>query len=87
MTRKYTPKRWNYSQKAGKWVYVTINKDGKRKYKYQVDPPQEFVKLSERLKELSIKQANTEDPDENMRIFMEMRKLSEQMQSMRYEEN
>ncbi|MFX1273479.1 MAG: hypothetical protein ACFFBP_12235 [Promethearchaeota archaeon] len=82
MTRKFTPGRWNYSQKSQKWVYVTINKNGKRKYKYQIEPPEEFVRLSEELRRLNIIQAQTTDPEENMKLFHEMKKLAQKMQAM-----
>ena len=51
--RLFTPNRWNWSQKVGKWVYVTITKDGKRKYQYQLEPPQEFIELTKRMKKLN----------------------------------
>lgn len=82
LPRTFTPGRWNYSQKCQKWVYVSLNKKGKRKYKYQIDPPEEFVKLSEELRQLNILQANTADPEENMKLFNEMKKLAEKMQAM-----
>ena len=82
MPRKFTPGRWNYSQKCQKWVYVTLSNDGKRNYKYQADPPEEFVKLSEELRRLNIMQAETTDPEENMRLFNIMKKLAEKMQAM-----
>jgi len=82
LPRTFTPGRWNYSQKCQKWVYVTLNKNGKRKYKYQIEPPEEFIKLSEKLRKLNILQANTADPEENMKLFNEMKKLAEKMQAM-----
>ena len=80
--RKLTVNRWNYSQNADKWVYVSLTHSGRRKYKYQTDPPEEFVKLSMELRELNKIQARTKDPTENMRIFDKMRAISEKMQSM-----
>ena len=82
MKRKFTPGRWNYSQNAKKWVYVTKTRSGKRKYKYQVEPPEEFVKLSMELRELNQLQAETDDPEENMRLFHKMKLISEKMQTM-----
>lgn len=82
MRRKFTPGRWNYSQKSQKWVYVSLNKNGKRNYKYQIEPPEEFVLLSEELRRLNLLQANCEDPEENMKLFNQMKELAEKMQAM-----
>jgi hypothetical protein len=83
--RKFTIDRWNWSQKAEKWVYVT-SEGGKRKYIYQVEPPQEFIDLTMEMKKLSDKQAKTTDPEENMRLFKELMDISKRMQAMRQEE-
>ncbi len=80
--RLFTPNRWNWSQKAEKWVYIKINKDGKKLYQYQIDPPQEFINLTIRMKELNKKLLKTTDPDENAKIFNELMKVSKKMQDM-----
>ena len=80
--RLFTPNRWNWSQKAEKWVYVKINKDGKKEYHYQVDPPQEFIDLILKLKELNEKLRQTIEPEENSKIFNELMKVSKKMQDM-----
>ncbi len=83
--RKFTVNRWNWSQKAGKWVFVTTE-GGKRKYEYRVEAPKEFVDLTMEMKKLSDKQAKTEDPEENMKLFKELMEISRRMQQMRHEE-
>ncbi|UCC18631.1 MAG: hypothetical protein JSV62_11050 [Promethearchaeota archaeon] len=80
--RLFTPNRWNWSQKAEKWVYVKINKDGKRFYKYQLEPPQEFIELTNKMKILNEKLLETTDPEENAKIFNELIKVSQKMQDM-----
>ncbi|NVM35644.1 MAG: hypothetical protein HWN81_08610 [Candidatus Lokiarchaeota archaeon] len=80
--RLFTPKRWNWSQKAEKWVYVEISKEGKKKYSYQVDPPQEFIELTLKMKNLNEKLLITTDPEENSKVFSELMKVSQKMQEM-----
>lgn len=80
--RLFTPDRWNWSQKAEKWVYVTIAKDGKRIYRYQLEPPQEFHELTKKMKILNEKLLKTTDTDENAKIFNELMKVSQKMQEM-----
>ena len=80
--RLFTPKRWNWSQKAGKWVYIEINKDGKKKYQYQIEPPQEFIDLTIKMKKLNEKLLKTVDPEENAKIFSELMEVSKKMQDM-----
>ena len=80
--RLLTPNRWNWSQKAEKWVYVEITKDGKRKYQYQVDPPQEFIELTIKMKNLNEKLLSVTDPEENTEIFNELIEISQKMQEM-----
>lgn len=80
--RLFTPYRWNWSQKAEKWVYVEITKRGKKKYHYQVDPPKEFIDLTIKMKELNEKLLKTADPEENTKIFSELMKVSQKMQEM-----
>ncbi len=80
--RLFTPERWNWSQKAEKWVYVEIAKDGKRIYRYQLEPPKEFNELTKKMKNLNEKLLKTTDPDENAKIFDELMKVSQKMQEM-----
>ncbi|MFX1326706.1 MAG: hypothetical protein ACFE91_00995 [Promethearchaeota archaeon] len=80
--RLFTLNRWNWSQKAEKWVYVRINKEGKREYLYQIEPPKEFVNLTVKIKKLNEKLLETADPDENMKIFNEIVEISKKMQEM-----
>ena len=74
--------RWNWSEKAKKWVYVTLE-DGERTYKYQLEPPEDFIKLTRKLRELNQKLSETEDPRKNREIYKELMKVSKRMQSMR----
>ncbi|MFX1387569.1 MAG: hypothetical protein ACFE9M_10165 [Promethearchaeota archaeon] len=80
--RLFTPNRWNWSQQAEKWVYVRISEDGKRTYQYQLEPPQEFVELTKRMKKLNEKLLKTTDPEENAKIFNELMEVSQKMQKM-----
>jgi len=80
--RLFTPNRYNWSQKAGKWVYIETDKDGKKQYHYQLDPPQEFIELTLKMKELNEKLLQTVDPEENAKIFNELMKVSKKMQDM-----
>lgn len=80
--RLFSPWRWNWSQKAEKWVYIEINNDGKKEYRYQIDPPQEFIYLTIKMKELNEKLLQTIDPEENAKLFSELMKVSQKMQDM-----
>jgi len=80
--RLFTPNRWNWSQKAEKWVYIKLAKDGKRIYNYQLEPPQKFIELTNRMKILNEKLLTTKDPEENVKIFNELMKVSQKMQDM-----
>ena len=81
--RKYPLDRWNFSDKTGKWVYVTKEKNGKRKYIYQLEPPKEFLKLAYKIKEINEKLIATEDEEENERLYNEMMKIAKEMQSIK----
>jgi len=83
--RKYTLDRWNFSDKTGKWVYVTKKKNGRRKYIYQLEPPPEFIELSTQIKEINEKILASKNQDEIERLYNEMMKISKKMQSMRRE--
>ncbi|MFX1238036.1 MAG: hypothetical protein ACFE8P_09990, partial [Promethearchaeota archaeon] len=76
MRRTFTLGRWNYSQKARKWVFVSVSNNGKRKYRYQVEAPDEFVQLHLELKKLNDLQVKTTDQEENMKLFEEMKKIA-----------
>ena len=80
--RLFTINRWNWSQKAEKWVYIEITKRGRKKYRYQVEPPKEFIELTLKMKELNEKLLKTTDPEENMKVFNELMKVSQKMQEM-----
>jgi hypothetical protein len=82
MPRYFTPNRWNWSQKAEKWVYVELDGNGKRIYRYQIDPPQEFNDLTVRMKELNDKLLKATNPKENEKIFNDLMKVSKKMQDM-----
>jgi hypothetical protein len=80
--RLLTPNRWNWSQKAKKWVYVKIKEDGKKKYIYRLQPPHEFVELTKKLNILNEKLLITSDPEENEKVFKELMIVSQKMQEM-----
>ncbi|MFW9821239.1 MAG: hypothetical protein ACFFE5_16675 [Candidatus Thorarchaeota archaeon] len=80
--RVFTPNRWNWSQKAEKWVYVKIDEDGKRKYIYRFDPPPEFIELTVKMNQLNEKLLKATDPEENKKIFIKLMTISHKMQEM-----
>ena len=79
--RKYTLDRWNWSERSGKWVYVT-KKKGKREYTYQLEPPKEFIELTMQIKKINQKLMKTKDPDENKKLFLQLIEISKKMQNM-----
>ncbi len=81
--REYTLDRWNFSETAGKWVYVTKRKNGRRKYYYQLEPPEEFIKYTMQIKVLNDRMLATEDLDENEKLFRDLMEISKHMQNMR----
>ena len=83
--RKYTLDRWNFSEKAGKWVYVTKRKNGRRTYYYQLEPPEEFIKYTMQIKKLNVQMLATEDLDENEKLFRELMEISKRMQNMSFQ--
>jgi hypothetical protein len=85
MSRKLTPNRWNWSQEERKWVYIELDKNGDNEYYYQIEPPQEFIDLTLKIKDLNERLLKTNDPGENERIFAEMMMISKKMQCMRKE--
>jgi len=82
MKRNFTPNRWNWSQKAEKWVFIELDDNGKKNYRYQVEPPQEFIELTIQMKNINDKLLNTTDPDENTKIFKQLMGISKKMQGM-----
>ena len=82
MTRFFSPNRWNWSHKAEKWVFIELTKKGRKKYRYQIEPPQEFINLTAKLKRLNEKLLKTTDPKRNIKIFKNLMDLSKRMQEM-----
>lgn len=83
MPRKLTPNRWNWSQEEEKWVYIELDENGNNEYFYQVEPPQEFIELTLKIKDLNERLLRTNNHEENDRIFHEMMRISKRMQCMR----
>ncbi|TXT58792.1 MAG: hypothetical protein BAJALOKI2v1_300007 [Promethearchaeota archaeon] len=81
MRRLHKLNRWNYSQKSGKWVYVELS-DGKRKYTYRTEPPEQFLELTKKITTLNKRLMNTEDPEENKEIYEKLMKISQELQKM-----
>ena len=79
--RKYTLDRWNWSEKAGKWVYVT-KKGGKRKYTYQLEPPPEFIELTNQLQVINQQIMSSPDQDIKEDLFKELQDIANKMQMM-----
>jgi hypothetical protein len=82
MTQDFTPNRWNWSEKDGKWVYVELTKNGQKKFYYQLDPPKKFIELSMKIKEINAKMIATENQKKNLRLFKKLMKISQKMQNM-----
>ena len=81
--RTYGFFRWNWSEKARKWVYVQPGINNKRQYHYKASPPQEFVTLTMKLRVLNEKLMITKDYEQNQKIFRELMKITQRMQKMR----
>jgi hypothetical protein len=80
--RTYALKRWNWSDKAQKWVYVEKN-NGKRSYKYSKKPPKEFEDLSIQIRDLNQKLMTEKDPVKNIVLYKQLIGISQKMQAMR----
>jgi hypothetical protein len=80
--RKHQLNRWNYSERAEKWVYVSLD-DGERVYKYSEEPPEKFVSLSKELQKLNQKLMSEKDHEKNVQIFKRMMQISDRMQNMK----
>lgn len=74
--------RWNWSIRAGKWVYVDL-KNGKREYKYQKETPNEYEILISKIKALNLDLLNEEDPEKNKALYEKMMKLTKQLQVLK----
>jgi hypothetical protein len=66
----------------GKKMGICRNYSRKRKYRYNVDPPKEFIELTIKMNKLNEKLLETTDPEENMSIFHELMTISQKMQEM-----
>lgn len=80
--RKFTPNRWNWSQKAEKWVYVRIGEDGKRHYAYSKVPPPQYLKLVKEINRINDIILNSESQEERENLFLQITSLGKQLQSM-----
>lgn len=80
--RKHDLNRWNWSDRAQKWVFVS-KQNGKRVYRYKDEPPRAFLDLTDKLNQLNRKLMETTDHDENLRIYKQLMKISKEMQKMR----
>jgi hypothetical protein len=80
--RKHKINRWNWSERAKKWVYVE-HRNGQRNYRYRTTTPEEFQKLVKKLDLLNEKLKNEIDLKKKKEIFKEMKKVSKQMQNMK----
>jgi hypothetical protein len=80
--RKHQVGRWNWSERAEKWVYVSLD-NGERVYKYSENPPKKFISLSKKLQKLNKKLMNEDKHEKNVEIFKKMMKVSEKMQNMK----
>lgn len=83
--RTYTLNRWNWSEKAKKWVYVQPGKNNTRSYYYKISPPQEFLNLTMKLKVLNEKLMLIRDYEENQAIFRDLMKITKKMQIMGFQ--
>ena len=81
--RTYTINRWNWSEKAKKWVYVQPGNNNKKTYYYKTTPPQEFVNLTMKFKALNEKLMLARDYEENMIIYKKLMQITQRMQRMR----
>ena len=82
MRRLFTQNRWNWSERAKKWVFIEIAKNGKKKYKYQVEPPQEFVNLAMKIADINEKMLKAKSSETNEKLFNDLVNLSKRMQNM-----
>ena len=79
---RFGSNRWNYSQDDDEWIFIEVTEDGVENYYCQKEPPEEFIELTMKIKELNEKLIITKDNEENTRIFIEMTKITKRLQSM-----
>jgi len=75
--------RWNWSDELGKWVFAEKDEDGNIHYTYQVEPPEEFLILTEKLDKINKKLMSAKEPQEKMSLFEELMEISKKMNNMR----
>jgi len=87
MSSRFQLDRWNWSQKAEKWVYISII-NSKRIYRYRSKPPNQFLNLTNKIRELNqelVKKLELNKINEVTIIYNELMELSKEMQMMKYE--
>ena len=80
--QKYGLNRWNWSQKSGKWVFVSKGKKGRRNYIYQIQPPKQFIEITEEISKINRKLMICENSEEAHKLFAQIQKLGKQLQAM-----
>lgn len=75
--------RWNWSDELGKWVFAEKDEDGNINYTYQVEPPKEFLILTEKLDKINKKLMSAQEPQEKMSLFEDLMEISKKMNNMR----
>jgi len=78
-----TPNRWNWCEEKGQWVFVEEDGKGRRNYHFQLEPPDEFIELNMKMKEINEKMIATSDVEENQKLFEELMDISARLQEMR----
>ena len=78
-----TPNRWNWCEEKGQWVFVEEDGEGRRNYHFQLEPPEEFIELNMKMKEINDKMIATSDVEKNQRLFEELMDISNKLQEMR----
>lgn len=84
---KFPIDRWNWSDKLGKWVYAEKDENGNIEYTYQIEPPEEFLILTEKLESINKKLMRAKKTQEKMELFEKLMEISKQMNNMRKKEN
>lgn len=80
--QNYGLNRWNWSQKSGKWVFVSKGKNGRRKYIYQIQPPKQFIEITEEISRINRQLMICENSEEAHKLFAQIQKLGKQLQAM-----
>ena len=78
MSKRFAINRWV----GENWVFIELTKNGSKNYYYRKDPPEEFVELTMKIKELNDQLVITKDLEENERIFRQMMKISKRLHQM-----